>query len=51
MAMMHEWFLGFQGHPGEIAGKNMVRPLFPQTVFLFSRNPQGFGVWFSGIYG
>ena len=39
--MMHVWFIRFKGHPGEIAGKNMVRPLFLlKKVFLFSRNPQ-----------
>ena len=27
-AMMHVWFIGFKGHPGEIAGKNKARPLF-----------------------
>ena len=25
---MHVWFIGFTGHPGEVAGKNMVSPLF-----------------------
>ena len=49
---MHVWFLGSKGHPGEIAGKNMVRPLSPEKVSLLSRNPQKrFRCWFSGICG
>ena len=41
MVMTHVRFIGLRGHPGEIAGKQMVRPLFLQEMFfLFSRNPQ-----------
>ena len=41
MAVMHVWFIRFKGHPGEIAGKQMVRPLFLlKKFFLISRNPQ-----------
>ena len=28
LAMMHVWFTGFKGHPGEIAGKSKVRLFF-----------------------
>ena len=36
---MHVWFSRFKEHPGEIAGKNMVRTLFLlKKFFLFSRN-------------
>ena len=28
MVMMHVWFIGIRGHLGEIAGKNIIRPLF-----------------------
>ena len=39
MVIMHVWFIGPEGHPGEIAGKNNIRPLFLLFwVFLFSRN-------------
>ena len=39
MVIMHVWFFGLRGHFGEIAGKNMVRPLFLLFwVFLLSRN-------------
>ena len=39
--MMHVWFIGFKGHPGEIAGKNMVRSLFLlKKVFLFSQSSE-----------
>ena len=36
--MMHAWFIGFKVHPGDIAGKNMVRPFFFLPIFLNSRN-------------
>ena len=51
--MMHVCFIGFKRHPGEIAGKNMVRPLFLLKKFfcLVEILVNGFGVWFSGIYG
>ena len=38
MVIMHVWFIRFKGHPGVIAGKNMVRPFSLKKVFLFSRN-------------
>ena len=34
MAMTHVRFIGLRGHPGEIAGKQMVRPLFLQELFF-----------------
>ena len=36
MAMTHVRFVGLRGHPGEIAGRKMVRPLFLQEVFFCS---------------
>ena len=36
------FFFGFKGHPGDIAGKNKVRPLFLLIrFFLFSRKFNG----------
>ena len=32
-AMMHVWFIRFKVHPGEIAGKCMVKPLFLLKFF------------------
>ena len=48
IAMMHVWFVGFKGHPGEIAAKIMVRPLFLQKRFfcLVEILRKGFGPWF-----
>ena len=48
---MHVKFLGFKGHPGEIAGKNKVRPLFLLVrVVLFCRNSRvrfwGLVLWY-----
>ena len=45
--------IGFKRHPGEIAGKNMVRPLFfLERFFCLVEIPlNGFGVCFSGIDG
>ena len=34
MVIMHVWFFGLKGHPGEIAGVKNVRPLF--LLFVFS---------------
>ena len=33
MAMTRARFVGLKGHPGEIAGKNKVRPLFLLKIF------------------
>ena len=35
MAVMHVWYLGLRRHPREIAGKNVIRPLF-LLFFCFS---------------
>ena len=45
--------IGFKGHPGEIAGKSMVRPLFllEEFFWLVEILKNGFGVWFSGTCG
>ena len=41
-------YVRFKGHPGEIAGKNKVRPLFLLIRFFCLVGIQrcGFGVWF-----
>ena len=44
IAVMHVWFIGFKGHPEEIAGKNKVRPLFLlKRFFCLVKNGFGFG--------
>ena len=43
MVIMHEWFIGFLVHFGEIAGKSMVRPLFLLSGFFNLVGIQGFG--------
>ena len=45
---MHVWFIRFNGHPGEIACKGMVRPLFLLKKFfcLVEILKRGFGAWF-----
>ena len=45
MAMTHVWFIGFRGHPGGIAGKNMVRPLFLQEMFFCLVEIRKEGFW------
>ena len=51
--MMHFWFIGFRGHPAEIAGKNKVRPLFLLKRFFCLVEILGyvFGAWLFGIFG
>ena len=34
MVIMHVWFFGLKGHPGEIAGVKNIRPLFSFFVFF-----------------
>ena len=51
---MHQWFIGIKGHFGQIASKNMVRPVFLLQGFFFCLDEilgYGFGVLSSGICG
>ena len=53
LVILHAWFIGIKRHSGEIAGKNMVRPLFLLQGFfcLVGILMYGFGVLSSGICG
>ena len=53
MVMMHVWFIRSRGHPGEIAGKQNMRPLFLLSGFfcLVGILLNGFGDWYYGTCG
>ena len=53
MVMMHEKFIGHRWHFGEIASKNIVRPLFLLFSFfsLVRILGNGIGVQYFGIFG